>query len=233
MLIGLAVLAMLMALAVPAFSRWLVDMRVRNQAEYVLSAVRLARGEALKRNTTVRFQLVSDLTNGCTVIGSAAATATNSNLWIISHGNPAANCANAEDLLNTDTTFNNPNSLAPVLLIKGYSEQQKTAQTTISGSADGAVCFAGTGALTRTLTATNQCSISMNPATTTAATITFDISDPSTGTCFTDDPVPPVGFAANGTVRCQRIVVSSWGDVRLCDPGLFPAKHPSDPRVCS
>lgn len=236
LMIGIVIFGILLSLGLPAFSQFIADVRLRNQAEYVLSGLQLAKGEALKRNATIRFQLASTLTNGCAV-------ATSSNLWLVSHGDPTANCGLTESILNVDTTGNRPYFTPPVLLIKGPQEQQTTAQTTIAVAAnnvavaDPIVCFNGTGRLSRiwndsaTPTApeiSGGCSASMNPATTAAPSITIDITDPLSGTCFTDAPTP-----ATGTVRCKRIMVSPAGEIRMCDPGLSPAKHPNDPRVCS
>ena len=43
-----------------------------------------------------------------------------------------------------------------------------------------------------------------------AANISFDISNPSAGNCI----------EAGGTVRCLRVLVSTLGQVRMCDPTL-------------
>jgi type IV fimbrial biogenesis protein FimT len=50
-----------------------------------------------------------------------------------------------------------------------------------------------------------------------AGNITIDISNPTGGTCATAGPM-----------RCLRVVVSTGGQVRMCDPG-FPA---TDPQGC-
>jgi type IV fimbrial biogenesis protein FimT len=254
-LIVMVIVGILLSLALPALSRWIADTRLRNQAGYVISGLQLAKGEALKRNAVTRFQLVSTLTNACAV-------SANSNLWLVSHGDPTASCGAAESILNTDTTFNEPYGIPPVLLLKGSVEQQTTAQTSIAATTpviaaanmDQIVCFTGTGRLARIANAAmtsstgvavtaGQCIASMNPGTTSAPSITIDVSDPSTqngssatsgrGLCFSDAATVATGFHASGTVRCQRIMVSPAGEIRMCDPGLSAAKHPGDPRVCS
>lgn len=247
LIIAITVFGILISMGLPAFSRLIADVRLRNQAEYVFSGLQLAKGEALKRNATVRFQLVSTLDNGCVVVGPLEGV-TNSNFWLVSHGDPTAKCGLVESILNTDTTANDPYGAPPVLLIKGSREQQTTAQTRISVlvnglDADPIACFNGTGRLNRVLIASGLCTPSMNPAITAAPTVTIDITDPATqdansavtgqGLCFSDDAAAPAGFHANGTVRCQRILISPAGEIRMCDPGLSAAKHPNDPRVCS
>lgn len=254
-LIVIAIIGILLALALPTFSRWIADTRLRNQAGYVVSGLQLAKGEALKRNAVIRFQLVSTLTNACVV-------SANSNLWLISHGDPTGNCGLGESILNADTTGNEPYGTPPVLLMAGTTEQQTTAQTAIAATAPGIAtanmdpiaCFTGTGRLARVANvamtsstgvavAVGECVASLNPGTTSAPSITIDISDPATqdanslisgrGLCFDDSALPPTGFHASGTVRCQRILVSPAGEIRMCDPGLSAAKHPNDPRICS
>jgi type IV fimbrial biogenesis protein FimT len=51
-----------------------------------------------------------------------------------------------------------------------------------------------------------------------AGTITYDISNPTGGTCL----------AAGGKMRCLRLEVSASGQVRMCDPNL-PAATASNP----
>ena len=230
LMIGVAVMAILLALAIPAANEWMANSRLRNQAESVISGLRLARGEALKRNAMVRFQLVTDTTNGCAVTGA-------SNLWQLSHGDPTASCGLPEDIQAPDTTNNNPYAVPPVILLNSSQLQLTSTVTTITVVANGLgggvladsiACFTGTGALARINNASGLCTGSMNPATSSPATVTIDISDPGAGTCFNDFADP-----ATGNIRCLRVQVSSWGDIRMCDPGLAPAKHVNDPRICT
>ena len=57
MIIGIAILSVLMALAIPNFSAWIENMKIRGTAETLLSGLQLARAEALKDNETVSFSL--------------------------------------------------------------------------------------------------------------------------------------------------------------------------------
>jgi type IV fimbrial biogenesis protein FimT len=67
LMITLAVLGMLMMIALPNMGTWLQNTQIRNSAEAIHAGLTLARAEALKRNTTVRFQLVNDLTSTCSL----------------------------------------------------------------------------------------------------------------------------------------------------------------------
>lgn len=57
LLIGLAIAALLMVLALPSYSVWIADAQIRNAAESIASGMRYAQGEALKRNSQVAFVL--------------------------------------------------------------------------------------------------------------------------------------------------------------------------------
>lgn len=86
--IGLAILAILVTLALPNFSIFLHNTQIKNAAETTLAGLTLARNEAVRRNASVRFQLMSDLTNGC----EPSATALN---WVVSAGDATGLCATA------------------------------------------------------------------------------------------------------------------------------------------
>jgi type IV fimbrial biogenesis protein FimT len=61
MMIAVAVLAVILSLGVPSFQTFMAHTRLRTTAEAILNGVQLARAEAVRRNTEVRFDLASDL----------------------------------------------------------------------------------------------------------------------------------------------------------------------------
>ena len=79
LMITLAVLGMLIMIALPNMGTWIQNTQIRTAAEGMQAGLQLARAEALKRNTTVRFQLVDTLTSACAV----SATGRN---WVVSLG---------------------------------------------------------------------------------------------------------------------------------------------------
>jgi type IV fimbrial biogenesis protein FimT len=89
LMIALALMAMLMFFAVPSFSLWIQNTQIRGAGEAVLNGLQLARAEAVRRNTLVRFQLTSTLDAACAL--SAAATNGPAN-WVISLADPTASC---------------------------------------------------------------------------------------------------------------------------------------------
>lgn len=58
-LIGLAILGIGMAWAVPSYSVWMQNLQIRNMAESIVSGLQVARSEALARNGFVEFVLMS------------------------------------------------------------------------------------------------------------------------------------------------------------------------------
>lgn len=57
LMIGIAILSLLMVMGAPSFSLWMQNTQVRTAAESTLNGLQLARTEAVRRNTKVRFTL--------------------------------------------------------------------------------------------------------------------------------------------------------------------------------
>jgi len=95
-MISLVVLGVLLALGAPGFIEWLQNQQIRAAAEATLNGLQVARGEAVRRNTPVRFQLVSDLRSTC-VLSADSLTAPVSVSWVVSLGDPSGVCDAATD----------------------------------------------------------------------------------------------------------------------------------------
>lgn len=85
LLIGLAIIALLFSLGSPAFFSWIQNSQIRTAAEAIQNGLHLARGEAVRRNASVRFQLTSALTTACGLSNSG----TN---WVVSLDDPTGAC---------------------------------------------------------------------------------------------------------------------------------------------
>ncbi|MDR0378643.1 MAG: GspH/FimT family pseudopilin [Candidatus Accumulibacter sp.] len=94
LVIGVAILAILIALAAPGFSSWIRDVGIRTTAGTLLDGLQLARSEALKRNTLIRFQLTSTVDGSC-------APSTSGPHWIVSRDDATGLCHVAPS--DTDT----------------------------------------------------------------------------------------------------------------------------------
>jgi type IV fimbrial biogenesis protein FimT len=64
---------------------WLQNQQIRTSAEGLQAGLQLARAEALRRNTQVRFQLVDTLNGACVLVN-------NGTNWIVSINDPTGLC---------------------------------------------------------------------------------------------------------------------------------------------
>lgn len=65
LMVTLTIFSALLLLALPSFSAWLQNSRIRVTAEAVLTGLQFAKAEAVARNARVRFQLTDTLDNSC------------------------------------------------------------------------------------------------------------------------------------------------------------------------
>ena len=119
LIVVVAIVAILAALAMPNFSTWIKNSQIRSTAEAIQSGLQLARAEAVRRNTQVRFQLT---TSGAATCALSTAGAN----WVISMDDPTGLCANApiNDAFPASDTANNP---APrIIQMRGATEGSGT-----------------------------------------------------------------------------------------------------------
>jgi type IV fimbrial biogenesis protein FimT len=128
LMITLAVLGMLIMIALPNMGTWLQNTQIRTSAEGIQAGLQLARAEALKRNTTVRFQLVDTLTSAC-------ALSTRGQNWVVSLGDPVGLC-------NADAS----ESIAPQLIQK-RSGAEGSPNAVVTATGGNSVWFNGLGRL--------------------------------------------------------------------------------------
>ena len=83
--VAMTIFVVLTSLAVPNFTNWMRNIRVRAAAESIQSGLNLARMEALRRNTTVRFQLVDTMDSSC-------ANSTSGPHWYVSRDSVVGKC---------------------------------------------------------------------------------------------------------------------------------------------
>lgn len=76
LMIGISIMAFLMAMGMPHFTRWLQDAQNRAAAESVMNGLQLARMESLRRNTPVRFKLTDSTGRVAWEVGCVAASTT-------------------------------------------------------------------------------------------------------------------------------------------------------------
>ena len=128
-LIGLVIMAILMAIGLPNMAIWLNNSQIRTAGETMLAGLTLARVEAVRRNQIVRFQLVSDLTAGC-VIAQAGTS------WVVSLDDPTGACEQA------------PSDVAAPRIIQTRSGSEGTPRAVVAAATAGTVYFNGLGRVT-------------------------------------------------------------------------------------
>jgi type IV fimbrial biogenesis protein FimT len=92
LVVTLAVLGLLMMAAMPSVGSWLRNTQVRNAAESIQNGLQRARSEAVRRNETVTFWLVST-SNGALAADCTLSFASAS--WVVSIGDPTNKCTDA------------------------------------------------------------------------------------------------------------------------------------------
>jgi type IV fimbrial biogenesis protein FimT len=86
LMVGIAIFAILIMMGLPTFAAWLQSSQIRTASDAVQNGLQVARAEAVRRNTLVRFQLTDTTGNSC----AASTSGTN---WVVSLDNPAGACA--------------------------------------------------------------------------------------------------------------------------------------------
>lgn len=190
LVVAVAIIGVLASVGAPAFSGWISNMKIRGTAESIQAGLNLARGEAVRRNTVIRFQLMDSTAAGCNP------SLVDAN-WVVSAGDAEGICNGAflNDAFPLLDATNNP---APQI-IQMRSAQDGSTGITIAAGAN-LFQFNGLGRLVD-------------------APAVIDVSRAASGDCV----------AAGGKVRCLRVVVTSGGQVRMCDPAYVAG----DTQACS
>ena len=182
-----ALVALLLMAIIPSASTWIRNIQIRNVATSLQNGLQKARAEAMRRNTNVRFSLVS--LNDSAVMDNSCAVADNGVSWVVSLDDPSNSCASAV----SDTT-------APRILDKqatGAGGKWVLVQGSDAGGNDAdSIIFNSFGRPTGT-----------------ASLARLNVNNNVAG----DD------------YRALRIVISTGGTVRMCEPAVTSS---SDPRKC-
>lgn len=103
LVVTLAILGILLAFGLPGFSTWTQNAQIRTAAGAIQNGLQLARAEAIRRNTQIRFQLTSTTNDSC--VNSTSGTN-----WIISFDDPTGLCGSAflNDALPVAISAGNP-----------------------------------------------------------------------------------------------------------------------------
>ena len=213
--IGLSITAIVIAAGVPSFMEWMQNAQVRTAAESLQSGLQLARGEAVRRNLPVIFQLTDSLANSCAVSTSGTG-------WVVSLSPAASKCGNAPAEPPASTAdWDSSDPSWPYIVRTGSTSEGalnakvSSSEVVVSGTAAyaGSIVFNGWGRVSTASLGTGN-------------SVRIDITNPQLGTCLASNP-PGTGEK----VRCLRLLVSSTGQIQMCDPYL-KVIDPTAPGAC-
>jgi type IV fimbrial biogenesis protein FimT len=195
LMLGLAILALLLFMGVPAFTTTLQNYQIRTAAESTLNGLQLARNEALRRNMSVRFQLVNSLDANCDLSASGPN-------WIVSRNDPTAACDSA-----TVIDFLEPNDLSQPQVLGSRAAQEGTPNAAFAAT------LAGAAATTVTFTSLGRVA--------TGSLDTINISNPNGGACEHASPTGKMRclrilVGRGGQLKMCDPGVSSSADPRFC-----------------
>lgn len=154
LMVGLTIMAFLLLSGAPSLTEWVRNSQIRSAAESIMTGLHHARTEAVKRNSSARFQLTSTLDNDCAVSASGMNWVVNLN----ASTTPAGSCGNA----TSDT--------APPLIVQKSVAASSSAITVTASQA--VVSFNGLG----------QQTPAASPDTV-IGTMTIDVT-PTSGACL-------------------------------------------------
>ncbi|MDM0106032.1 GspH/FimT family pseudopilin [Variovorax sp. J22R24] len=93
LVVTVAVLALVLFATAPSIGAWMDNTRIRNAAESLQIGLQTARSEAVGRNQSISFYLVSLANPG--VMDNSCALSANSGSWVVSATSPDTKCASA------------------------------------------------------------------------------------------------------------------------------------------
>lgn len=129
LMITLAVLALLLTVGLPSLATWLQNTQIRTAAEGMQAGLQLARAEALRRNTSVRLQLVDSLAAGCALSDTGTS-------WVVSLADATGACGAP------------PSEAAAPQIIQKRSGAEGSPNAAISATGGTTVVFNGLGRVT-------------------------------------------------------------------------------------
>lgn len=196
MAIGLAIFGVLLALALPNFTIFLQNAKIRNAAETTLQGLNLARAEGIRRNRWVRFQLVSDLSASCQLSGTALN-------WVVSLSDPTGQC-------NVP-----PSDTVSPQIIQMKSAGEGTNNVVVDTGGESVTGFNGLGRGPQSQQGTGSWQA-------TSSITQFDFSYPSGGTCTHLDPTNGamrclrIVISPGGAIKLCDPKVTAATDPRKC-----------------
>ncbi|ADE12311.1 type IV pilus assembly related protein [Sideroxydans lithotrophicus ES-1] len=195
-MVALAIVFILFAAAAPNFSDWIQNTKIRSATESMLNGLAIAKNEAVHRNTTAQFVTCASNDSSWDVVVSSAAANTNVCNTVANAGVERVQ----SQILQGGSTNASVNAGQATIAFNGLGRQVSSTDLLVGG-------------------ATPNPSVAVN----------IDVSANLSGaSCYCPAAnagcgyPPAISYSTTGKLRCLRIVVSSGGQVRMCDPALTP-----------
>lgn len=222
LVVAIAIVGVLLALAAPSYRAWTQNTKIRATTEAILNGIQLAKAEAVRRNTTLRFQLTSTLDNTC-VLGTAGSTASFPT-WVISRDDPTdpnSVCGTAPLAEDADLG----NAVAPAIVRVRPATEGSGGVVVAAGIAPGVgqpfISFNGLGRISAGVLPSNLI-------------ICLGIDETATSTAVAIVTVAGASKCATSpTERRMQVSVTPAGEVRMCDPAFVSSGAlATDPQRC-
>ena len=160
-IVGVAIMGFLLATAAPSFALWLKNSQVKTTAEAIQNGLQFARGEAVRRNRLIRFQLTDSLGINCNL-------STDSSNWVVSVDNPAGSTGGCASAPVSDAVALDSVAAPRILQVRPAAEGSRTV---VLSASQNTVVFNALGRVTPT------------PA---ILPVAIQVTNPSGGACRAD-----------------------------------------------
>jgi len=192
LMVGVAILGILMAFAVPNLRDFFVNARVQTTAENFLAGVQKARAEAVAKNQDVQIILTDDaiatgIQNSVTPLAGDGVTTSAGRNWVVRYANPKSS---------------DPNDPCGITSAYCLVEAKSSAESSSGGGAYDPTIFVAAPSWGSAIIFTSL-SNSRSPT-------TKIIFSSTKAACQ----------SAGGPVRCLAVYISPGGQSRLCDPSV-------------
>lgn len=92
LMVVMAIMAVLLGLISPSLMDWMVNLRIRNATDALMSGLQQARQEAVRRNQSVGFWLVTNVSGDPSSVDDSCTLSGASGSWVVSVRDPASHC---------------------------------------------------------------------------------------------------------------------------------------------
>lgn len=91
LIVVVGIMAVLLGMVAPSLQEWMVNLRIRNATDALLNGLQQARQEAIRRNQSVSFWLVTPASGDMSLDDTCGLSAT-SGSWVVSVRSPSGSC---------------------------------------------------------------------------------------------------------------------------------------------